>query len=316
MRASGAGAANNAVLPEPGSATADGAGDPADEGGIVADAGAGNPGTVGDSVASVRAIVVYLIFMIVFTIEIGADLQDDRLYYFAENLKQQFVGVEMRPEFSPVLPKTFLDVATVEEYYHWMQSAFVHSAFSPYTFDAGAATQNDIKAGSVFGHNVLVGGVRIAQLRSRPSACSATPGLDDSGHKFKCFGDERGDWSKETESLVPFGSFSPPARNASAATPFLRDGIHGVTGLPVRGGEVARERSMPHSSMYTKKLHHTYLSPTHAVMLDARDGLLENARAVENLTASGYIDLQVGAGPQEEHTHTLTFTTTSFFILE
>lgn len=50
-------------------------------------------------------------------------------------IKGQFTTVEMLEEHSPTWGKNFEDVATVEEYWHWMLGAFSHTVFSPNTFD-------------------------------------------------------------------------------------------------------------------------------------------------------------------------------------
>jgi hypothetical protein len=72
-----------------------------------------------EHIEAIRNIVVYFLFMIVFGMDTASGLRDDRKFYFAENLKQQFIGVEMQQQFSPTWGKNFQDVATVEEYYHW-----------------------------------------------------------------------------------------------------------------------------------------------------------------------------------------------------
>jgi hypothetical protein len=55
----------------------------------------------------IKAIVLYVIFMGFFTFETCQPLLDDSRYYFAENLKQQLINVEMLQQFSPTWGKNF-----------------------------------------------------------------------------------------------------------------------------------------------------------------------------------------------------------------
>ena len=65
----------------------------------------------------------------------------------------QFTGVEMQPKFSPTWGKNFMDVATAEEFYHWLQSAFLHTVFSPNTFD-GPVRREDVPVGYTMTYGV------------------------------------------------------------------------------------------------------------------------------------------------------------------
>jgi hypothetical protein len=122
----------------------------------------------------IKEIVVYIFFMIFFTLSTTKGLTDGDFYYFGANLKEQLTGVEMRQEHSPVFDKTFTDVATVEEWYHWMQGALLHTVFTPNTFDAdqGFAFQNgNSRRGYTLGHGKFLGPIRISQLRSQAFNC-------------------------------------------------------------------------------------------------------------------------------------------------
>jgi hypothetical protein len=258
-----------------------------------------------ESVAAIKAIVVYLVFMVLFTLDTATDLTDDRHFYFAENLKQQFIGVEMQQQFSPTWGKTFQDVATVEEYYHWLQSAFSHSAFSPNTFD-GSVRRPDVPAGSTMGHNIIIGAVRIAQLRSKPAECaSVDPRIVQNSRQFRCYGDPHGEWTDDSEATAAFGAYSPPNTTllppGAATVRFARDGVYGRTGMPAPAGTVELEREMPRTAEYSKRLHATYSAPTHAVLLDPRDGLAVNHAVLQSLTAEGadYIDLHTRVSVRE-----------------
>eukprot|EP00936_MAST-01D_sp_MAST-1D-sp1_P001300 g1300.t1 len=86
---------------------------------------------------AVREIVIYLLFMIFYVAATMGGLTSSETFYLTDAIREQFAGVEMHKWYAPTFPKTFRDVATVEEYYHWLDSAFKHSAFSPNTFDGG-----------------------------------------------------------------------------------------------------------------------------------------------------------------------------------
>jgi hypothetical protein len=158
---------------------------------------------------------------------------------------------------------------------------------------------------------------------------------------YACFGQADGNWDEATEATAPFGAFAPPRANHSAAsaacgaqcrllngsssysssnrgaslfaalaldssnttysTPFLRGGIHGLTGRAVGpagdsdSDSVQAERALFFSGTYSAFLHNRYLAPTHAVLLDTRDGLDANRAAVESLVGAGYVDLHTVA---------------------
>jgi hypothetical protein len=227
----------------------------------------------------------------------------------------------MKEQYSPTFAKTFHDVATVEEYYHWLDSGFAHSAFSPNSFD-GSVRREDAPAGTIHGQNTIIGAVRIAQLRDVLGSC---PGSQPTG-AYQCYGAGANTkvWDMAHESTAAFGLYSPPAGNSAnsansssggggggggvlpkrvgggvlhnnATTRFLRNGIFGTSGAPVPGETVRDERAMWRQSFYTKNLHATYPAPSHAVLFDPRDGLAANSAVVRNLTAAGYIDLQTRA---------------------
>ena len=58
--------------------------------------------------------------MIFFTLQTTRGLMDENIYFFGRNLKAQLTEVEFKPQHSPQFGKTFYDIATVEEFYHWM----------------------------------------------------------------------------------------------------------------------------------------------------------------------------------------------------
>ena len=61
----------------------------------------------------------------------------------------------MQPKFSPTWGKNFMDVATAEEFYHWLQSAFLHTVFSPNTFD-GPVRREDVPVGYTMTYGTVI----------------------------------------------------------------------------------------------------------------------------------------------------------------
>jgi hypothetical protein len=180
-----------------------------------------------------------------------------------------------------------------------LQSAFTHSAFSPNTFDGGVR-RGDVPASRTMGHHSIIGAVRVAQMRSDSAVCDhvSTQFKTSAGHHFQCYGDTVGQWDVGTESTASYGTFAPPPTTNALdnsngnTTAFLYDGIYAKTGLAVPAGLVKKERALPHSGLtMTNKLHTEYLSPTHAVLFDPRDGHTLNAEAVVRLVQSNFVDL-------------------------
>eukprot|EP00947_MAST-08B_sp_MAST-8B-sp1_P004319 g4319.t1 len=83
----------------------------------------------------VRELSLYAVFLIVYTASTLIPLSSPDLFFFQEDLKGQFTGVEFLPEHSPTFGKTFMDVATVAEFHHWMLGPFLATAYSTGTFD-------------------------------------------------------------------------------------------------------------------------------------------------------------------------------------
>ena len=76
----------------------------------------------------------------------------------------------------------------------------------------------------------MIGGVRIAQLRSQRRSCLVHHKVHSSGHGFRCYGGDKGDWTADTESKEPFGSFAPYNQTLRGSVNFTYDGVYGKTG--------------------------------------------------------------------------------------
>ncbi|KNC54914.1 polycystic kidney disease 2 [Thecamonas trahens ATCC 50062] len=108
---------------------------------------------------AIREMVVYFVFLTVFSfVVLGAR---DPLYSFQYNefMKDLFLAEEF-PE--PDIYKTFYDVATFEEFWEFMHDVFVPALF---------ADQGGFGEGYIYGQNVLVGAVRLRQVRVSRGHC-------------------------------------------------------------------------------------------------------------------------------------------------
>lgn len=115
----------------------------------------------------VRNLLVYMCFLCAFSSYSMRDLSTSDNFYVAENLRGQFIGVEHRAEHSPTDASTFSDVKRIEEVYFWLQGAFLHTVFSPSTFDGMS-----LQEGNTLGYDTLIGSVRISQLRTTEEDCT------------------------------------------------------------------------------------------------------------------------------------------------
>jgi len=198
-------------------------------------------------------ILTYLLFMVLFTISTSRGLFDSNYYYFGHNLANQLVGVEMPVWHSPQFQKTFKDVATVEEWYHWMLGPLIHTVYSPSTFDGDAswdwthsnnqsggenqlawsalggsgnyaedtqakreylsASEDKPLPGYILGYGKLLGAVRISQLRSKSFNCN---------HRIKSILTRNFSWTCTGDQGGKFFSTASPG-DFTTATEFTAD---------------------------------------------------------------------------------------------
>jgi hypothetical protein len=158
---------------------------------------------------ALREMLIYCCFMVAFTITTVRGLNDADVYKFGANIEGQLAGVEMLPEHSPTWGKNFNDISTVEEYYHWLQGPFVHTIFSPSTFDGDNnwSFQGGVPKGYMLGYGKILGAVRISQLRVESQDCTnRVPDQVAHYYNFTCYGDH-GRYSSQTELKNDYGTF-------------------------------------------------------------------------------------------------------------
>jgi len=171
---------------------------------------------------------------------------------------------------SPTWGKTFNDIATVEELYHWLHGPFIHTLFSPSTFDGDAswAFADGKVGGRTLGYGRIVGAVRLAQLRAKKRRCTnRAPAFlkEDSW----CYGSDSGELRQEDdEDRSDFGMFSTFTENGEKLLdigPFQFTGREWTTGKPL-GIDVHKARAIGLPSQFTTFRWNTYPVPGFAMI--------------------------------------------------
>jgi hypothetical protein len=275
-------------------------------------------GTVTDKQIIIKNIIIYICFMFFFTLSTTRGILDDDVFYFGNNLKGQLVGVEMSQEHSPTWGKTYEDVGTVEEFYHWLMGPFAHTAFSVNTFDGLPRVESGMPVGYTLGSGKVVGGIRISQLRSKKFDCANNIfATMKANYTWYCVGSERfetfGEFSIESEDTSDFSNYSRFDHSTTASLgyptllstggPFPYDGIYSDGDLlvdPNRAADknsrtVTEFREMLYSSYTTKTLENKYPAPSHAVVLPPTLTKEEAVNVIKDLYYSHYVDLHTRA---------------------
>ena len=151
---------------------------------------------------AIAEIVTYLAFMCFFTLSTLRGLNDTDFYYFGHQLKSLLAQMEFNAVHSPSFGKNFEDLATVEEFYQWMQGPLLWSVFSPHTFDGDYDwTGRGGPEGYTLGHGKILGAVRISQVRSIATNCNdRVPTVLSRNFNWTCYGDDDGNLSPAVES--------------------------------------------------------------------------------------------------------------------
>eukprot|EP00937_MAST-01D_sp_MAST-1D-sp2_P002744 g2744.t1 len=284
---------------------------------------------------AVKELVLYMLFMIFFTVTttryVGTET-GNAVYQFGNGLRDQLTGVEVHSSHSPSFGKTFFDVATAQELYHWMMNPLSAVLFSQNTFDGEWDTSNATgpvagglePPGHVLGNAKIIGAVRVGQLRSKTIDCGKkqVPAELES-LKFTCYGDltfscpgeflAHGNEFCDNESVEPFGgNFTvggveydgfvfdgrklPPAPTG----PGSGDGR-----MPDRTVQDERARwfsrfSTDHWHYYASPAFSIFIDPTQFegpsdVTINGATGFPPGAQIFEQLLQAQYIDLQTRA---------------------
>jgi hypothetical protein len=275
-------------------------------------------GKVTDKRIVIKNIIVYICFMFFFTLSTTRGVLDDDVYYFGANLRGQLVDVEMGAEHSPQFGKTFNDIATVEEYYHWLMGPFTHTAFSINTFDGQTRTDASPPTGYTLGSGKIIGGIRISQLRSKKFDCGdAIFATMKKNYTFYCVGSQAfesfGEFTEASEDRMPFSNYSrfdhsttqtlgyPTLMETGPSFPF--DGIYSNGDLLVDPSRDPKDnsptvdefRNIMYSSYTTKNLENIYPAPSHAIVLPPTLTQEEAQNVIKDLYYSHYVDMHTRA---------------------
>jgi hypothetical protein len=225
----------------------------------------------------IRDILIYAVFLVVFTLADVIPYQDEDRFWLVNNLRGQFQDVEFGEEFSPTWGKSMKDVATVEELYQWMQSTFHRTVYEG-TFDGKGGVDT---RGFILGYGKIVGGIRIGQFRVKPAdTCAlAFPPFIGEQVEQTCY--EK--FSRQTESRLSFGDFG----NAST-TLFEWTGWNGTN------AQLERDRPSSGQSTPTVLPDRYFPAPAYSIVLPNRDGPRARAQ-IQQLIQAKYVDKQTRA---------------------
>jgi hypothetical protein len=245
-----------------------------------------------------RDIVLYLTFLLFYSTYTLRGLTDDNIFFFGENIKGQFAGVEFLEHHSPTMGKTFADIGTVDELYQWMQGPLLFSAFSEHTFDGNYGT---MPPGNILGHGKILGAVRISQVRSTKHECNAhVPSVLAENFTWECYGWDDGSFSLGVEDVSDFGMFSEWSTDSHGDVtkvqdyrPFTFNGHLGSTGAKLNTS-VAYQRTQYLSGFTTRKWN-SYPAPAFQININPSIGKHKSRKILENLVYSNYVDLQTKA---------------------
>jgi hypothetical protein len=250
---------------------------------------------------STKELWTYLIFLSFFIVLNARSLFHSEYYYFEEAVAGQIAGVEMQEVHSPTFDKTFVEVATAQEFYHFLFGPFVHTIFTADTFDGHwdsyKKNPDGRPTGQMLGYGRLLGGVRIGQIRAKSRDCEVPPELHGESFSYNCYGKSYLGFQM-LNSVFDVAEEDPSDFGSYRGTQFRREGLELNRSSPVPNplvaGTVARQRSKWMSSHTTRKWN-TYPSSTHTLVFDPMMGR-ENATAfLEELLESQYIDMQTRA---------------------
>ncbi|KAG1694074.1 hypothetical protein DVH05_022091 [Phytophthora capsici] len=193
------------------------------------------------------------------------------------------IGLYASHELSPYLEspftaasgssKTFLGISSTGELFEWMKGPFI------------STTYVDNAASSSLNNNLIIGGIRIGQLRVEKLNCSSrmTPffswtKVSTDGYTFYCYGSEHGDFSLNTEARS--------AIQVSNGDSFPFEGLNGT--------DTDTERSAFFSTMSVSSSQYSLPAPAYSIVLP-RANEIQASSVVLALENNGYIDSQTRA---------------------
>jgi hypothetical protein len=239
---------------------------------------------------ALKQIFIFACFMIVYTWVTTRDLNNQQVFNFGEILRRQLIEVEFMEKRAGV---KFMQLSSADEFYQFLSGPLVETVFSPNTFDGDSKWkfQGGEQGGTALGYSSFIGAIRISQLRTRRTDCSAKVSkilVSDnawgcySAFTHDAFGQTEFDESKEDRE--GFGKIEGWPGDA-----FTFNGRNGITGAPLEAG-VDKARRNWFSNFYSDE-YISYPTPAFAVTLDSHEGTEAARRVLAAMQNASYIDL-------------------------
>jgi hypothetical protein len=285
------------------------------EGNVQAALGNGRKATKKEKALGLREIVIYIAFILIFTLTNGKGLSSPTAFQFGDAVHNQVLRSEFLDSYAPNNPKTFFDIATVGELQQWMVGPLSAFLFSTGSFD-GKSWEGGMKTNTVLSHARFIGPVRISQLRANKVDCTENV-WNTFGGGWACYDGAAtntfgaydlysflGGGFENTTAFGAYKEFNYTNANKQGRYDkndqqigtkgkFLFDGIDGTSGEPLNGSSVAADRKKFYASFRTQEMQ-ALPYPAFHVTLDPAQGAA-GFDTMKDLINSGYIDLATRA---------------------
>ncbi|KAA0169273.1 hypothetical protein FNF28_02227 [Cafeteria roenbergensis] len=228
-------------------------------------------------------VAVYIVFCLAVVFSSVVNRQDQDYYWLGAGIKRQLMQEEFPREQTDWV-KTFTDIENVEDIWVWATGPLYTTLYdSDSTFWGSFAPNNaaataSSRRGILFGSSVLLGGVRVSQLRSapRPAECVSFAFMD-SAMRVQCLAHDSELFTTDDETQEPAGT--------GGEYPWAG------SNLSLTQSSVENERSYAVSAAFRSSSGRSYPAPAYSVILP-HSNATEAAAILEGLWRHGYIDEQ------------------------
>lgn len=232
-----------------------------------------------------RDILLFVVFLFFLTLASVGTFQDQDIFNLTRNLEEVLFEEEFEESMAHVR-KNFHDIVTIQEMHQWMAGPLLNALYAGESWNG---TDHNPYPGRLFGASyVLMGGVRITQLRVKERECVRGPVAQINFGRWpvRCFGDSEGSFDMSVESTEPFGNHDRPF--AWDGGPWLLGVNYTESQAPPRSGIAAWTGSVRTGS-------NRFFAPGgYPVMLPNHDGT-EASKIIDELDAYQYWDVQTRA---------------------
>eukprot|EP01006_Ploeotia_vitrea_P041182 TRINITY_DN66490_c3_g8_i1.p1 TRINITY_DN66490_c3_g8~~TRINITY_DN66490_c3_g8_i1.p1 ORF type:complete len:1068 (-),score=605.24 TRINITY_DN66490_c3_g8_i1:683-3847(-) len=154
-----------------------------------------------------REFMIYLLFLIVFSVATTLARGDQRQFYMREGMVRNALERQFNPDEVTEMQageKDFFDVATISDFWIFLQKPLIHFLLAEKKVNLDPRDLDNLAFPNEY--NKLLGAIRLRQLRVGPNSCEV-PGRYQSAFK-RCFAP----YSDEARESRPFGPASDPTR--------------------------------------------------------------------------------------------------------